>query len=91
MYEALKLIGVDPQTDMPIISQIKSEVRRLNSKDTIWTKIKQLEMELNFQHDKKRFIFTEKQTKKPDNVLSSMSEIVDGDGTRVDVCGLYDN
>ncbi len=61
---------------MPIALQIKSEVQRLNNKDAIWAKISRLDAELNFQNDKKRFIFAGKESDKSiDNVTPSLSEM----------------
>jgi hypothetical protein len=43
---------------MAILSQIKNEVRKLNTKEIIWNKISSLEKELEFEFNKKRFIYT---------------------------------
>ena len=47
---------------MAILSQIKNEVRKLNTKEIIWNKISSLEKALEFEFNKKRFIYT-----KPDD------------------------
>jgi outer membrane biosynthesis protein TonB len=56
LKEALSILGRDPNQDMPMVTQIKDEVRKLNTKEIIWTKIKDLEAKLDFEYNKKRFI-----------------------------------
>lgn len=57
--DALSMLGCDPGQDMPILAQIKTEVRKLNTKQIIWTKITNLEKALEFEHNKRRFIYSE--------------------------------
>lgn len=49
-------MGRDPNQDMPMVIQIKDEVRKLNTKEIIWSKIKNLEAKLDFEYNKQRFI-----------------------------------
>ena len=60
LNEALTIAGIDPKQDMAILSQIKTEVRKLNTKENIWNKITHLEKELEFEFNKQRFIYTAK-------------------------------
>lgn len=52
---------------MAILSQIKTEVRKLNTKELIWNKITSLEKALEFEFNKKRFIYTEKSDEEKEN------------------------
>lgn len=56
---ALIHFGFDPNRELPIVSQIKEDVKKLNNKELIFKKITQIERQLNFESDKKRLIWNE--------------------------------
>jgi hypothetical protein len=59
---------------MPILTQIKKEVRKLNTKDIIWDKITNLEKALEFEFNKKRFIYSPKCENEEDQVENEKVE-----------------
>ena len=56
MKEALEAYQCNLSQDVPIIQEIRNEVRKLNTKATIWKKITELERDLRFQTDLERII-----------------------------------
>ena len=60
IMEALNHLGYNPRKELPIVSKIKADVAKFGHKEIIIKKIKQLEKELEFEEDKKRLIWNEK-------------------------------
>ncbi len=60
IMDALKYLGYDPHKELPIITKIKNDVKKLNDKQLIISKIRDIEAKLNFEADKERFIWNEK-------------------------------
>ena len=58
--EALNHLGYNPRKELPIVTKIKADVAKFCHKEIIIEKIKQLEKELEFEEDKKRLIWNEK-------------------------------
>ena len=58
--KALIHLGYNPNRELPIVAKIKADVRKFTDKNVIVAKIKELDRELNFEADKKRFIWNEK-------------------------------
>lgn len=59
--DALNYLGYDPNKELPIVAKIKSDVKKLNDKNLIISKIKEMETKLNFEYEKQRLIWTEKE------------------------------
>ena len=57
--DALNYLGYDPNKELPIVTKIKSDVKKLNDKQLIISKIKDMETKLNFEYEKKRLIWSE--------------------------------
>jgi hypothetical protein len=60
--DALKYLGYDPNKELPIVAKIKSDVKKLNDKNLIISKIKDMESKLNFEYEKKRLIWSENES-----------------------------
>jgi len=60
--DALKYLGYDPNKELPIVAKIKSDVKKLNDKNLIISKIKDMESKLNFEYEKKRLIWSESES-----------------------------
>ena len=56
LKEALEAYHCNLTQDVPIVQEIRNEVRKLNSKDVIWQKITKLERDLRFTADMERLI-----------------------------------
>ena len=58
--DALTYLGYDPNKELPIVTKIKSDVKKLNDKNLIISKIREIETKLNFEADKERFLWNDK-------------------------------
>lgn len=56
LREALEAYHCNLSQDVPIVQEIRNEVRKLNTKSTIWEKITNLEKELRFSTAMERLI-----------------------------------
>jgi hypothetical protein len=56
---ALNHFGFDANKELDVVSTIKKDILKLNTKDRIWRKIKEIENELNFDFDKNRLIWSD--------------------------------
>jgi len=56
LKEALEAYQCNLSQEVPIVQEIRNEVRKLNTKSTIWAKITNLERDLRFQADLERLI-----------------------------------
>lgn len=56
MREALEAYHCNLSQDVPIVQEIRNEVRKLNTKNTIWEKITNLEKQLRFSAAMERLI-----------------------------------
>jgi hypothetical protein len=56
LKEALEAYHCNLSQDVPIVQEIRNEVRKLNTKNTIWEKITNLERELRLTADIERLI-----------------------------------
>ena len=56
LREALEAYDCNLTQDVPIVQEIRNEVRKLNTKDVIWQKITKLERDLRFTADMERLI-----------------------------------
>ena len=63
--DALNYLGYDPNKELPIVAKIKSDVKKLNDKNLIISKIKEMEAKLNFEYEKQRLIWNEKEDSDP--------------------------
>jgi hypothetical protein len=52
-------MGYDANKEMPIMTKIRDDIRKMNDKNFIIKKIFEMEKELNFEADKKRLIWSE--------------------------------
>ncbi|CAF0775110.1 unnamed protein product [Didymodactylos carnosus] len=79
LKEALELYGCNLSQDMPIVEEIRNEVRKLNQKNTIWEKITNLERELRKAEAIERLIAPEpdRPVTPPISNMQSMSKITD--------------
>jgi len=59
LIETLNHIGYDPNKDLPIVAKLKDDVSKFNDKQEIIRKIAVIEKKLNFEADKKQFIWIE--------------------------------
>lgn len=65
IMDALNYLGYDPNKELPIVAKIKSDVKKLNDKNLIISKIKEMEAKLNFEYEKQRLIWNEKEDSDP--------------------------
>ena len=61
---ALDYLGFDPNSEIPIITKIKEDVKKFNDKNQIINRIKELEDQAHFAIDKKHFIWLENENEK---------------------------
>lgn len=61
---ALDYFGFDPNKELPIVTKIRTDVKKLNDKNVIIQKIKEMEKDINFKMDKDRFIWNEEEEEK---------------------------
>jgi hypothetical protein len=59
IMDTLDYLGYDSSKELPLVTKIKQDIKKLNSKQHIIKKIRELESELNFEADKRRFIWHE--------------------------------
>jgi hypothetical protein len=60
--ETLNHIGYDSNKDLPVVAKLKDDVSKLNDKKEIIRKIAAVEKQLNFENDKKQFIWIEEES-----------------------------
>ena len=56
LKEALEAYHCNLSQDVPIVQEIRNEVRKLNTKNTIWEKISNLEKDLRYSAAMERLI-----------------------------------
>lgn len=61
IMDALVHLGYDPKSELPIVTKIKNDVKKLNDKNVIIGKIMEIEKESEFEFEKKRLIWDEKE------------------------------
>ena len=57
---ALNYLGYDPLKEVPIVTQIKADIKKFNDKNQVISRIKELEKEYYYELDKKQYIWLEK-------------------------------
>jgi hypothetical protein len=79
---ALNHLGYDPLKEVPIVTKIKSDIKKFNDKNQVITRIKELEREFYYKIDKKQFIWSEedqiKLEKSKANSLNRGASTIDG-------------
>lgn len=61
IMDVLVHLGYDPTSELPIVTRIKNDVKKLNDKNVIISKIMKIEKESEFEFEKKRLIWDEKE------------------------------
>ncbi|RNA19992.1 HEAT repeat-containing 4-like [Brachionus plicatilis] len=59
IMDALIHLGYDPKSELPLVTKIKNDVKKLNDKNEIISKILEIEKEREFEFEKKRLIWDE--------------------------------
>lgn len=62
---ALNYLGFDPRQEVPIVTRIKSDIKKFNDKNQVIHRIKELDKELDYKLDKERYIWSEENESKP--------------------------
>lgn len=73
IMDALIHIGHDPSKELPIVLKIKADIKKLNDKNVIIKKIFEIEKSLNFELEKKRLIWDEKDEDSNSNTKESIA------------------
>lgn len=75
IMEALVHLGYDPNKELPIVSKIKSDVKRLNDKNVIIKKIYEIEKQRNLEIEKRRLIWNEVDLESQCNYKGSQQDV----------------
>lgn len=59
IMDALVHLGYDPTRELPLVTKIKNDVKKLNDKNAIINKIMEIEKEREYEFEKKRLIWDE--------------------------------
>ncbi|CAF0808152.1 unnamed protein product [Brachionus calyciflorus] len=59
IMDALIHLGYDPNRELPIVTKIKEDIKKLNDKNVIISKILEIEKKHDFEFEKKRLIWDE--------------------------------
>lgn len=76
IMEALVHLGYDPNRELPIVSKVKEDVKKLNDKNVIVKKILELEKVRDFEFEKKRLIWDESEAVDAKKDVNSFRGIV---------------
>jgi hypothetical protein len=67
---ALNHLGYDPLKEVPIVTKIKSDIKKFNDKNQVISRIKELERDYYYKIDKKQFIWSQE-----DQILLEKSRV----------------